>query len=99
MGKPSRDDAAQAAPPDTGMSFQTCLYNSTGNDCVERKNQEGSRPLFSQEIYRSALSRSPELKVAGSDASFVFRFEIGTDGRSAKVRTFHGCTPPEVGVR
>jgi len=46
------------------------------------------------------IALSPnELTFAGSDASFVFRFEIAAGGRAAKVRTFRGCTPPSVGER
>ncbi|MCI0601915.1 serine hydrolase [bacterium] len=46
----------------------------------------------------SALSGT-ELILADGDASYAFRFELGSDGRATKVKRFLSCEPSDTAVR
>lgn len=57
-----------------------------------------SRRNASEPIELVALSPT-RLTLAGSDATFVFEFEIGDDGRATHMRSFLSCEPVDSAVR
>ncbi len=76
-------------------------YRINRNDNLLISEKAGS--LYSQRNSRppkTLVALSPtELAFADSDATYVHRFEMGADGRAAKVRSSLFCEPGVTGVR